>query len=237
MAYSPPNTFANGTTLTSAALEGNAEALRVYLHTSVAAGDLQAAQWIQTRHIQPPEVLPFQGVQHGVSGYQGGQWAGGAGIRLTFATKFQTGNGQPNINTFQYIPNTAFQLNIRRAGTLVFHYWWEAEVGQDNSTASYQVTQAARSVFIAPWIGRISTAFSAYRGHAQEQRNNEYGIANAYPIGVAETYVQGGGYASKSGTIVYDTALGTTSFGLAAHSQVDRVGIVNWGVNVEVFYL
>jgi hypothetical protein len=237
MSYTPPTTFTNGTILTSSASEGNLEALRVYLHNDVVAGDLEASQWIQTRHIQPPEYLPFQGLQHGVSGYQGGQWAGGAEIRLTFATKYLTGNGQPSVNSFQPIPNTAFQLDIRRSGGLLFHYWWEMEVGQDNSTAPYQVAQDSRSVFIAPYVGQVSSAFSSYRAYAQEQRNQEYGISATYPIGMAETYVQGGGYGQKQGTLMMSTTNGLLTFGLAFHSQVSRVGVVNWGVNVEVFYL
>ena len=54
---------------------------------------------------------------------------------------------------------------------------------------------------------------------------------------MAETYVQGGGYGQKQGTLMMNTTNGLLTFGLAFHSQVDRVGIVNWGVNVEVFYL
>jgi len=236
MAYTPPNTFVNGTKLTAADAEGNFEALRVYLHENISSGDFEATTWIERRHIQPPTLQPYTGVQHGVSGHQGGQWSG-ANIRMTFATKFLTGNGQPDVNSFHHIPNTAFTLDIRRAGTLLFHYWWECEAGNDNSTASYQVAEALRSVFICPWIGSVDTAFSTYRARAQETRNQAYPIANSFPNGISETYVQGGGYGAKQGTLVASTSLGRMSFGLAAHSAIDRVGIVNWGVAVEVYYL
>jgi hypothetical protein len=238
MAYVKPNTFVDGTTLTAAAAEGNFEALRVYLHEGISATDFESSTWIQRRHIQPPDFEPFSGVQHGVSGHQGGQWAGSANIRMTFATKFLTGNGQPDATTFHHIPNTSFTLDIRRSGTLIFHYWFELECGNDNSTASYQVAEASRAVFVAPWISQLSTAYTAYRQYAQETRNQNYPIVNAYPNGVSETFVQGGGYGAKQGTIIRSTSLGTRlSFGLAAHSRVDRVGVVNWGVAVEVFYL
>ena len=72
MSFSPPNTFADGTVCTSAALEGNYQALRVYLHGGIVSGDVEAAQWIDTRHIQPPSYEPYSAVQHGVSGHQGG---------------------------------------------------------------------------------------------------------------------------------------------------------------------
>ena len=173
MAYVKPNTFVDGTTLTAAAAEGNFEALRVYLHEGISATDFESSTWIQRRHIQPPDYEPFSGVQHGVSGHQGGQWAGSANIRMTFATKFLTGNGQPDATTFHHIPNTSFTLDIRRAGTLLFHYWFELECGNDNSTASYQVAEASRAVFVAPWISQLSTAYTAYQtvctGNAQPE--------------------------------------------------------------------
>ena len=77
MAYSAPNTFVNATPLTAADVEGNNEALRLYLH-QVNAADLEASKWVDTRHIQPPDYLPYAGVIHGCTGYQGGQWGGGA---------------------------------------------------------------------------------------------------------------------------------------------------------------
>ena len=238
MAYSAPTTFSDGTTLLAAEVEGNFDALRVYLHEGIVAGDFESAKWIQTRHIQPPDFQPFTGVQHGVTGHQGGQWAGGVNIRMTFATKFLTGNGQQDVNTFANIPNTSFTLDIRRSASVLFHYWFELESGNDNSVAAYQVAQAERAVFIAPWFDSIDTAYSTYRHAAQETRNQNYAIANNFPNGVSETFVQGGGYGAKQGTI-YKTANASSRlrFGLASHSRVDRVGIVNWGIAAEVFYI
>jgi hypothetical protein len=145
MSYSPPTTFADASVLTSAALEGNNQALRVYLHRGIVSGDF-AADWIDTRHIQPPTFDPFSGVQHGVSGHQGGQWAGGTGLRLTFATKYLSGQGRAESVAVHGVPNSAFTLQIRRAAKVLFHYWWEVENGKDESTAGYQVPlRSARS--------------------------------------------------------------------------------------------
>ena len=238
MAYTPPNTFVTNTTLTSAALEGNMEALRVYLHDGIISGDLENTPWVQTRHVQPPEYLPFQGLNHGVSGYQGGQWGGGVNIRLCFATKFLTGNGRASNNSFINVPNTSFSLDIRRNAKLLFHYWWEWEVGKDGSTPAYQVPVDDRLVWIAPWISVVSNAYTGLRMKAQETRNNAEPIGSSYPIGIDRPFTQGGGYDAKQGTLMLDyDAVGTLTFGLASHSQVDRVGIVNWGVAVEIFYL
>ena len=117
MSFSPPTTFSDGTVVTSANLEGNFEALRVYLHGGVVAGDVQAAQWIDTRHIQPPSYEPFSGVQHGVTGHQGGNDSGL--VRLTFCTKYLTGGGREDSQAFEPIPGTAITLDCRRACTAV----------------------------------------------------------------------------------------------------------------------
>ena len=238
MAFAPPVTFAPSTTLTSAALEGNFDALRVYLNENIVAGDFELSKWIQPRHIQPPEYLPYSGVQHGVSGYQGGQWAGGSAIRLTFATKYLTGNGRTDNNTWIPVPNTSFTLDIRRNAKLLFHYWWELEAGEDTSVTSYGNTGENRLVWIAPWVSNVNSAGVTYSMKAQETRNNENGLITGPPVSIFQPFPMGGGYDSKSGTLMLDyNAVGTLSFGLASHSQVDRVGIVNWGVAVEVFYL
>ena len=193
MSYSPPTTFVDASVLTSAALEGNNQALRVYLHRGIVAGDF-AADWIDTRHIQPPTFDPFSGVQHGVSGHQGGQWAGGTGLRMTFATKYLSGQGRPDSVAAHGIPNSAFTLQIRRAAKVLFHYWWELENGKDESTAGYQVTASERQVFVMPWFGSIGNAVGSYRNLAQETRNNEYGVYTGYPVGLDRPLVQGGGY-------------------------------------------
>jgi hypothetical protein len=236
MSYSPPTTFADASVLTSAALEGNNQALRVYLHRGIVAGDF-AADWIDTRHIQPPTFDPFSGVQYGVSGHQGGQWAGGTGLRLTFATKYLSGQGRAGSVAVHGVPNSAFTLQIRRSAKVLFHYWWEVENGKDESTAGYQLPADERQVFVMPWFGSIDNAVGSYRNRAQEVRNNEYGVSAGYPVGLDRPLVQGGGYGSKQGTMGLNAGVGQATFGLAVHSLTDRCGIVEWGVAIEAFYL
>lgn len=238
MSFTPPVTFVDGTVLTSAALEGNAEALRVYLHQGISAGDFAATKWIETRHVQPPVQIIYRGLQHGVSGHQGGQWSGNDTVRLTFATKFLSGNGRPDSDAVHHFPQTSFSLSIRRSAKILYHYWWDLENGKDNSTAAYQAADHARQVFIMPWFGNISTAVPSYSNRAQETRNSDWALQSTSPIGQQEPYTTRGGYGSRQGTmaIAYN-GVGTASFGLAIHSLTDRCGIVNWGVAVETFYL
>ncbi len=238
MSFSPPNTFSDGTVCTSAALEGNNQALRVYLHGGIVSGDVEAAQWIDTRHIQPPSYEPYSAVQHGVSGHQGGNDSGM--VRLTFATKYLSGGGRSSSTSFHAIPGTAITVDARRACTMVFHYWWEVEAGPDESTGGGQETDTDRQVWIAPYVNRPSTAYSSYRGHSQECVNVQDSTnlwANPANYGATKPYTLAGAYQSRDGVLVHSAPNGVVTFGLAAHSQIDRVAVVNWGVAIESFYL
>lgn len=239
MAYAPPTTFADGTTLTAANLEGNSRALRVYLHDGIVAGDFEAAQWIDTRHVQPPGYDPFRGLQHGVTGHQGGQWAGGTNIRLQFATKYLSGNGRQDSEQCHPFPQTAVSFDLRAPARCLYHYWFEVENGRDFSTASYQVAADTRRVFVIPYTGTFSTGNAmAQRHRAQEVRNNANGLTTSHPYGISAPMVVGGGYGAKQGTFALDVASPIVqSFGLAIHSLSDRCGLVNWGIAVEAFYL
>jgi hypothetical protein len=243
VSYTPPNTFSDGTVCTSAALEGNAEALRVYLHKGIVPGDIQAAQWIDTRHVQPPAFEPYSAVQHGVTGHQGGTNSGM--VRLTFCTKYLTGQGRSSSKAFEAIPTTAVTVDLRRSCTVAFHYWYELECGPDASTAAGQVTATDRQVWIAPYVGEPSDAYN-YRGHAQEGQNLRVSGMVGPPsvwrtavgtIGAQIPYTVGGAYQSRDGVLVYTAPNGRITFGLASHSQIDRVAVVNWGVAIESFYL
>ena len=237
MSFTPPTTFADGTICTSAALEGNFEALRVYLHGGIVPGDIENVQWIDTRHVQPPSFEPFSGVQHGVTGHQGGNNSGL--IRLTFCTKYLSGQGRTSSQTFHPIPGTAITVDTRRASTAVFHYWWEVEAGPDQSTGAGQVSTAEeRQVWIAPYVNDPASAYSQYRQHAQEVANVQNIIQMwVGPTGPRWPYSVNGGYQSRDGVLVRSAPNGRSTFGLATHSQLDRAAVVNWGVAIETFYL
>lgn len=235
MSFTPPTVFADGTALQSAQLEGNYQELRKYLHGSIVAGDVQASQWIDTRHIQPPDFEPYSAVQHGVSGHQGGSNSGMT--RLTFCTKYLSGQGRSDSQAFHAIPGTAITVDLRRACTVAFHYWYEIECGPDESTGQGQVGAIERQVWVAPYVGDVSTAYSSYREHSQEGLNHNQGWSATAGAGAQKPYPLGGAYQSRDGTLIYNAPNGRITFGLAAHSQIDRVAVVNWGVAIETFYL
>ena len=157
MAYTKPNTFADGTTLLAAEVQGNVDALRVYLHNNVVQADLLASKWVDTRHVQPPSFDALTGLQHGVTGYQGGQWSG-ALVNLQFVTSYLNGAGRnSSLGEWARVPNTSFELDLRRNATVLLHWSVEMEGGPDDIAQVSGRTPAIadRYAFVAPYIGTL----------------------------------------------------------------------------------
>lgn len=246
MSYSPPNTFVNGTTLTAADMEGNFEALRLYLHEGIAVGDMAAVQWVDSRHIQPARYNAFTGVQHGVTGHQGVQWSGGAVVNLTFATKFLTGQGaQTGAARWHRIPNTAFSLDIRRPARTIFHWHAEIEVGPDASPEGDQADIGDRHVWLSPYrqvTNDLESSVSAYdlQMVSQNDAASPWASADAFtPTGTpTNPYTTTARYGQRTGVMVFDqTSVGTITYGVCAYSRVGRSGVLNWSAAIEIYYL
>jgi hypothetical protein len=239
VAYSP-TTFVAGTTLTSAALQGNDQALRLYLHRGIISTDLQSSPaWIRTSHIQPPIYEPWQGVQHGVSGHAASQWGGGESVRLAFCTSYLSGGGLTGAIDWHTIPNTAVQVQIRRAAKVLFHWWVELEGGPDNVpyVAGRNEEILNRSCFIAPYIGS-GGADGVVSEASQPQANHQQDFnGSPPPVGASFPYPLAAGYGQRDGVWGAEQPIGSLTIGLAAFSQIDRVAVVNWGFNLETFYL
>jgi hypothetical protein len=243
MAYTPPNTFSAGTVLTAADLEGNAEALRLYLHEGVVAGDFEASQWIETRHIQPPVYEPYTGTQHGVSGHVAGQQADGVGVRLTFATSYLSGLGRQGVEPTRWprVPNTSFTLDMRRPFRALFHWWCEIEHGPDNVPAvsgeNYAI--ADRLCYFAPYVGNPSLVDKTAAQEGQNHQGNA-GVywQTAYPVGAKMAYTGGAAYGQRDGCVAIDgTSVQRLNVGLCYYSQIDRVALVNWSIALEAYYI
>jgi len=244
MSYSPPNSFSASTVLTSAAVEGNNEALRVYLHGAIPSGDVATDDWIDTRHIQPPVFSPFEGLQHGVSGHQGGQWSQGPVVRLSFLTKYLTGNGVPFSRSWQRIPNTAFTVQLQHPAFVLFHYFYEIEVGPDITSGGGQAATADRQNWIGPYVG-ANPIQDGLVGQSQMQEAAQHtGHYRVNPTGANFTYPSRGGYAQRDGTLIIEDGsatfprpVGEVNVGLIGYSTVDRTAVVNWSCVLETFYI
>jgi len=238
MSYSPPNNFANGTPLTASAVKGNDDALVLYLHEGVAAGDLKATAWVDTQHIQAPQNEPLTGVQHGITGYQGSQWDGGRLVRCQFGTAFLTAKryGASTAN-WEVVPQTTFGLDLRKQATVVFHWWMESMNGPDDGERS-QGADAYMWVTEYRSGGLLSgtNVKSVTNTHAMEVINNYTGWQTDNPPAGARYPYSILGYGNMAGTKVFG-ATDYLAVGLAHLSTIDRSAIVNWGVSLEVYYL
>jgi hypothetical protein len=238
MAYSKPNSFTNGQPLTGTALKGNDDALKVYLHEGVIAGDLKATPWIETRHIQPPILEPITGIQHGVTGVQGSQWTGGVAVKAQFATAFLTAarSGTTNQDSWEIVPQTTMQFTLRRNALVMFHWWMESNNGPDNSAASpgadgYLWVSEYSSGGLASGTGKKSIVQSS----ATECVQNHQGWISNPPGGPLYPYTLLG-YGNMAGTQIFPRS-SDVCVGLAHLSLIDRSAIINWGVHIEAYYL
>jgi hypothetical protein len=237
MAYSPPNIFIDGQSLDAADLKGNDDALIAYLHEGAVAGDLKATSWVETRHVQAPILDPITGVQHGVTGFQGAQWDGGALVRCQFGSAFLTGKRYgTSTENFEVIPQTTFGLDLRRNATVVFHWWMESQNGPDNGPRSQgadaylYVTEYNSSGLLAGTGSKpVTQSFveEAINHHLGWEENPPAGPE--YPFSIL-------GYGNMSGVKVFN-ATDYLAVGLAHLSTIDRSAIINWGIALEVYYL
>ena len=235
MAYTPPNTFAPNTVINSLEVQGNSDALRVYLHDGIVAADLRASRWADTRHVQSPVVDSYLGLQHGVTGWQGGQDSGGPLVRASFSTSYMTGGKYGSIEWIP-VPQTAIRLSVRRPMQILFHYRYELIAGPDNAPndAPRIPDQDERLVTVAPYVGNILLPSLA---SAQDTVNNHRGWGGGSTFSPANPY-NIVGWGSHTGTILQTyNSVGTTAFGLCSYSEVDRVAFLNWSVQIEGYYL
>lgn len=237
MAYAKPNTFADGNPLTATDIKGNDDALKVYLHDGVVAGDLKNAAWIETRHIQPPILEPIPGIQHGITGVQGSQSRTGAVVRCQFATSFLTAgrSGTTNQESWAVIPQTTMQFTLRKSARVLFHWWMESNNGPDNAAAS-----AGADAYL--WVSEYDAGGllagtgkkSVVQTYATECIQNYKVWQTNPPAGPAYPYTIVG-YGNMAGTKLFSKS-DTVVVGLAHLSLIDRSAIINWGVTIEAYY-
>lgn len=244
MAYSPPNSFTNGNALTATALDGNDQALRVYLHDGVVDADLlSSTPWVETQHIQSPVVDPIVGLQHGVTGWQGSQWSGGFGVRAQFASVALTGNRAEGATTeaFEVLPQTAFTFELRHPALVIFHWWMETFNGPDDNVSS----SSDASLYVGEYTESEQFATGRVVPTAPTQslissNNREGWVPNtSSPLRVAGPYnpYTIGGLGNLSGTVMRKVgAGGGYTVGLSHLTSIDPCCIINWSIHIEAYY-
>lgn len=235
-----PTPFTPSTTLTAADIQSQTDDLRVYLHQGVVAGDLDAGQWVESRLIQPPRIDPIRGLQHGVSGWSGGQTGDGPNARLSFMSSFFTGGGKQGVLPDEWapVPNSSFTLRLRRASKVLLHWSVELANGPDDlpTTSGYNYAEDDRYVYVAPYVGNLSTP---QMDRAQEVRN-ALAFKGSTPYGTARPYVLGG-HGQREGVFLYPGAqdsfasVGSLTVGLCYYSRSDRAVLARWSVALEAW--
>lgn len=242
MAYTKPNTATSATTVSATDVQGNFDALKTYLHDGISGSDLKSsAPWVDVQHIQQPLVDPYLGLQHGVTGWQGGQDSGGPLVRATFTSSFMTG-AKAGSKEWIPVPQTAIKFQLRQSATLIFHYQWELVAGPDDgfSTGSGGLpAEEDRVVYIAPYFGGVQstrgTNMPKISVAAQETVNNRGGWNNTQKS--PDLTYERIGFGSKDGTLVRSLSAGEYVVGMCSFSEVDRVAILNWSVAIEAWYV
>lgn len=68
MAYTPPNVFANGTSLDADLIQGNNDAMKTYIDGGAVAGDVSTAAWVRAPHIMRGTYIPLQNLHEFTTG-------------------------------------------------------------------------------------------------------------------------------------------------------------------------
>lgn len=229
MAFSPPNSFAASTRLVASTWTGNADALRVYLHSGIVASDIATGDWADTRHIAgPPVIDTTSGIQHGVTGHQGGLSSRASLSRLTFTTQAQ--NSTVSGRAWAPIPLTSIRIEVRRRSDIILSWWSELLVGPDDRSGTRNA-----------WIGYyVSQAVFTSGAQSHVAPSNANGFDSSTPRKVMPDLPwEFSGWHDADGTAVThryaDNFVGVATLGLAAFSNVTRTAVLNWGVTVESY--
>jgi len=250
MAYAP-TAFVAGSTLASQTMRDNDDALRVYLHNGVAAGDLDPTDWIDTRHVQPPKMMVKRNVQTGVTGLAGGM-SYRPFERFSFTTYTATGmSRQATVELWEEVPGMAMTLPLAGNATVIYHWHATAFVGPDvtdpSGAATPVIQNPERRVYLAPYFMLFDEDLTASKVDTKSLVEIRQNIDGFRPLSATDH--RGGahlpyhwtGYGQRSGVMI-KSFTGTINkpnvihVGLAHWSLVQRAMLLNWSVSVEVYY-
>ena len=248
MAYAPTTVTAS-TPVPSQTLRDNDDALRVYLHEGIIAGDLKASDWIDTRHIQPPTQLVKRGLQTGVTGIAGGQSVRPF-ERFTFTGYATTGaNRRSNQDLWDVVPDTALTIPLAASAKVIYHWHVAAVVGPDTTNPSGAATpvvlNADRRVYLAPYMMKFDEELTGSKvdktALVEIRQNTSDFHSTVTNRGGAKSPYHWFGYGQRSGIMIdsFTATAGSENIihvGLAHWSLVQRSMLLNWTVSVEVYY-
>ena len=213
MAFSPPTTHADGDTLEAADVQGNLDAIRLYL-SQVPSSAVLASPWVDTKHVVRGEYDPVTNQARMASGIYGGISVLN-GADFTYGTVYDT--LRLGTTVWEVMPGTGMTLEVRRPVSVMIN-WWMSAMSSDNFSAG-----APGETQIRLYIGNKSLRYGEPVMLTEEDSTmNER--RKAY------RQVPGGFY-------VQDFTVGTYKLGLCAQSTTSKAFGFAWGVTAEAFAL
>lgn len=233
MAFTPPTTFADGSTFTASGLLANLDSLKIYLHQPETSA-FSSSAFCDTQHVLPPVLSPIDGVQLGVTGVLAQQYSGGAFVRASFTSSYLQSITRAASGWFD-MPNTSVRLVNRRSATYMFHWWAEGWAGPDNDSRTNYPTPSIRVLRVSPYSGTLQDSGLGTE-HVQFVQSTHTWAAT--PGDGAELSFATRGSGTLGGTyMVTAQAAGDVVFGLASQSTVGQAVLVNWGFVLEAWWM
>jgi len=160
---------------------------------------------------------------------------------VLFSTSYVTGNGfGSSAGDWRRLPNTTFDIDVRRNAKILMHWSVEMEGGPDDVPAVSGRTPAigARYSYVCPYVGTMDLA-GRNNFDPQEIKNNANGFRSGTPFGPDRPYSTCNGYGRRTGVKARTLTAGAdvTPIGLCTWSQIDRSAVINWSIALEVWYL
>jgi hypothetical protein len=235
MAYTPPVTFSNGSTVNAADVKASFDDLQAYVNGGASVGDYKTiSAWAGQQHFVRPRYNGVTNTWQGVTGAATQATRGLETGRYTYANRPTSQRVDGSVE-WQWIPGTVKQLVVpRSARAILLQFSFSARVygdGTVNSGAGY----GSPFVHVRGFL----------TGGSPRDVSDLQGLADLDPLTEHQLQIEvAGSYFSspkqrrdhQSGyKLVENKPAGVYTVGLAQQSNVPRVRIWRWSVTAEAW--
>jgi hypothetical protein len=222
MAYTPPNVFANGTSLDATLVQSNNDTLKTYIDGGAVSGDVSTAAWVRAPHIMRGTYIPLQNLHEFTTGVVRGATYEENDITVSadrFRTPYPAFLGS-NANFVVEFTNEDSSWD-QRIGWQVFPK--HIPVDTNPTTTVGQLTQ--------------TTVGASYKTHTcQENDGGSYRNNGSFAIGIPGIYrrraVQNWEYSNVTGATVGQNV--TKTWYIGTNNIVND--FADFGFELEVYY-
>lgn len=233
MAYTPINTFTNGTILEAADIRENNDELQAYLSTGIAVSDLATDNWVDTKHIMRGTFSPYENKMLFVSGSNTVQSYYVPNDPPSYLSKYNTKRQSSATNyPRSFIPQTSMYIEIPRDSSLVLIEYDVWTASDDSGSGSYNMSE-----FNIAWKATDLTL---------DDINNNAGIQGrtlGYATEERDSTAITGGWAQRAlsrpyhGFFVVDGVdAGIYTAALIGRSEYPKCALFSWQMSIEVWY-